>query len=273
MKKNIPLVSILINNYNKENYCVKAVNSILQQSYKNTEIIFYDDFSSDNSLFKIKKIRSKKIKIVENRLRGKIRGFNQMEGIFNSLKKSKGEIICILDSDDFFEKNKIQKVVNCFNNNKKIDILFDRPIIYRSSENKYKSHVKYKFRKSKWPVFPPTSCISVRSHSLKKNKNNIFIKKYNEVWFDFRVATYYSLNKNQFNILDDHLTYYRDDPSSHDKRYKKFFNSLWWERRYQAFQFLNHINKKYYFRNFLSFDYLITKIVYKFTRLFFVIKS
>lgn len=264
MKKKFPLVSVLINNYNKDKFCVKAINSVLQQSYKNIEIIFYDDCSTDYSLNKIKKLRNKKIKIIENKLRKKIPAFNQMEGIFNSLKKSKGEIACILDSDDFFSKNKIKKVVDFFINNKKSDILFDKPIIYNSNDYKYKSHIEFKSRKYKWPIFPPTSCISIRSHSLQKNKKNIFIKKFDEVWFDFRIATYYSLSKKQFNLIDDYLTFYRSYPSSHDKRYKKLFNSLWWKRRYQAFKFLNYINKKYHDKNLLSLDYLMTRLMNKF---------
>ena len=43
-KKN-PLVSVLINNYNKESFCLKAVKSIIEQDYKNIEIVFYDDNS------------------------------------------------------------------------------------------------------------------------------------------------------------------------------------------------------------------------------------
>lgn len=263
MKKKHPLVSVLINNYNKGNYCVKAVNSLLQQRYKNIEIIFYDDFSEDNSLDKIKKIKSDKIKIIENKLRGKIYSFNQLDAIFKSLKKSKGEIICILDSDDFFAKNKIKEVVNFFSNNKKCDILFDRPIIYYKNNN-FKSYIRYKTRKNKWPVFPPTSCISIRSGSLKRNGKKIFIKKFNELWFDFRIASYYSLKKKQFSILNNYLTYYRNYPTSYDKKYKKFFNLLWWKRRYQAFEFINYIDKGHHYKNRFSFDYLMTKIMNKF---------
>ena len=263
MKKKHPLVSVLINNYNKGDYCVKAVNSILQQSYKNIEIIFYDDFSEDNSLDKIKKLRSNKIKIIENKLRGKIFSFNQLNAIFKSLKKSKGKIVCILDSDDFFAKNKIKEIVNFFSNNKDCDILFDRPIIYYKNSNQ-KSHIRYKIRKNKWPVFPPTSCISIRSESLKRNEKKIFIKKFNELWFDFRVASYYSLKKKQFNILKNYLTFYRNYSTSYDKKYKKFFNLFWWKRRYQAFEFINFIDKDYYYKNRFSFDYLVTKIMNKF---------
>ena len=66
--KNKPLVSVLINNYNKENYCEKAVKSILSQTYNNIEIIFADDGSTDNSVNKIKRIKNKfgnKIKIIQ----------------------------------------------------------------------------------------------------------------------------------------------------------------------------------------------------------------
>ncbi len=263
MNKKLPLVSVLINNYNKEKFCFKAVKSILKQSYHKIEIIFFDDSSEDRSLDIIKKIKNNKIKIIQNKLRGKIYSFNQLNAIFKSLKKSKGEIICILDSDDFFAKNKIKEVVKFFHVHKKSDILFDRPIIYYKN-NTFKSHVRYKIRNNKWPVFPPTSCISIRRASLKNIQKRIFIKKFKEVWFDFRIAAYYSLKKKQFNILDKHLTYYRNYSSSYDKKYKKFLNLVWWKRRYQAFEFLDHIDKDFHLRNRFSFDYLVTRIMNKF---------
>jgi len=48
-----PLVSILINNYNKQKYCAQALKSAINQNYKKVEIIFFDDCSDDNSLKKI----------------------------------------------------------------------------------------------------------------------------------------------------------------------------------------------------------------------------
>ena len=55
-----PLVSILINNFNKENFCEKAVKSALDQDYKKIEVIFYDDNSSDLSLERISFLKKKK---------------------------------------------------------------------------------------------------------------------------------------------------------------------------------------------------------------------
>ena len=66
-----PYVSILINNFNKENFCEKAVKSAFDQDYNKIEVIFYDDDSSDLSLNKIyflkKKKKNKKIKLNNNK--------------------------------------------------------------------------------------------------------------------------------------------------------------------------------------------------------------
>ena len=66
-----PLVTVLINNYNKEKFCHESVKSVLDQSYKKIEIIFFDDGSKDESLKKINQFR-KKIKVIKNLKRGKI---------------------------------------------------------------------------------------------------------------------------------------------------------------------------------------------------------
>ena len=79
MKQKI-LVSILINNYNKQNYCKQALKSAITQDYKNIEVIFYDDGSNDNSLMNIIELKKKyksKVKIIKNNKRGKIYSFNQ----------------------------------------------------------------------------------------------------------------------------------------------------------------------------------------------------
>jgi glycosyltransferase involved in cell wall biosynthesis len=73
----------------------------------NLEIIIYDDVSNDGSKKIINKIKSKKIKkIFNNTKKYKSSPLNQLEAINKSFLKSKGDIIFVLDSDDFFLKNK-----------------------------------------------------------------------------------------------------------------------------------------------------------------------
>ena len=264
--KHKPLVSILINNYNKQDYCEKAIRSALYQSYKKIEIIFYDDFSNDLSLKRIQNLKIKfknKLKIIKNKKRTEIFSFNQINGIIESLKKSKGKIICLMDSDDFFKKDKVKNVVNFFLMNPKEEILFDLPLIFK--KNRIINHRKNDFfiRKNKWPKFPPTSCISFKKDSLKKVINKIKIKKFEDLWFDFRISTCFAINKNQFNILDKGFTYYRQYEFNYDKKFKKFINIQWWKRRKQAFDYILFINKKNYQKNIFSFDYIFTQLINK----------
>ena len=60
-------VSVLIANYNNEQYLAECINSIKKQTYQNIEIIIHDDSSSDNSIKKIN--RYKNIKIIKNKKR------------------------------------------------------------------------------------------------------------------------------------------------------------------------------------------------------------
>ena len=98
--------SILIANYNNEQYLKECINSIKKQNYRNIEIIIHDDGLSDNSLKKLNKYRN--IKIIKNKKRGSYGSYNQMNAFYRAFKKSKGKILFLLDSDDFFKKNKIK---------------------------------------------------------------------------------------------------------------------------------------------------------------------
>ena len=131
MKIQNTLISILIINFNNAKLITRAVNSCLGQSYKNFEILIFDDRSSDNSIEIIKKFKNnQKIKIFFNKKKKKnFAALNAMNGYISIFKKSKGSIICLLDSDDFFHKNKIQKILNVFQKNRKINFVQNLPHI------------------------------------------------------------------------------------------------------------------------------------------------
>ena len=74
--------SIVIANFNNSKFIDECIESLNNQTYKNIEIIFFDDNSHDNSLEKIKKFKN--VRIIENKIQTKFGSFNQM----NAFKKA-----------------------------------------------------------------------------------------------------------------------------------------------------------------------------------------
>jgi len=125
-------VSVVIANYNNSKFIKECIESLNNQTYKNIEIIFFDDNSQDNSLEVINKYKN--IKIIENKIQTKFGSFNQMNAFKESIRSSSGEIIFLLDSDDYFREDKIEKVVDFFLKNKNENIVFDYPIIKKDNK-------------------------------------------------------------------------------------------------------------------------------------------
>ena len=120
--------SILITSFNKDQYIEETINSCLNQTEKDYEIILYDNHSTDQTNSLIEKY-SKKISINKKPKKSEYAAINQIDLLTNAFQKSSGDIICLLDGDDLFFKNKLYEIKNIFLANKKIDIVFDIPII------------------------------------------------------------------------------------------------------------------------------------------------
>jgi|GEM_PF-1292607 len=106
-----PLVSIIIPVYNTSSYLKCCLNSVLEQSYKNFEIICVDDGSTDNS-FSILSHYSKKnnrIKVLKQKNKGQSAARN------NALNIANGEFVMFLDSDDYLHWDTIKSCVDIVN--------------------------------------------------------------------------------------------------------------------------------------------------------------
>jgi len=257
-----PLVSILIASYNKEMYVTRCIKSCLSQTYKNVEIIFVDDGSTDNSYEIAKKY--KKVKAFKNFTKKNKNQFNtffQINSYLQAFKKSKGKIIFFLDADDFFKKNKIEYVVKSFEENKNSNILLDRPIIFFSKKNVlYENNYNNENRNLLWPRFPPQSCISIRRSFFVKILKEVKNKNFPLLTLDFRLATISKVIYNDFKILKKHLTFYFQDKKGESHSKFRKFNKNWWLRREEAHEYMCYLLKKNKIQ-YKNFDYTITKII------------
>ena len=245
-------ISILITNYNKDLFLNRSLQSVCNQNFKNYEIILFDDCSTDNSIKIIKKF--KKIKLINNKSKKKKTGpLNQINGIIECFKKSKGNLICLLDADDVFKKNKLTEINKFFNDNKNLNCVFDMPINTLSQfnlKNKLKNY-------SIWSTIFPTSCISVRKNFLKSFLKNVDKANFPHLEIDARLSIFSKFYMNEYNILSKKLTYYNYDKNGITANIKKY-SKIWWIRRSEAFTYLRAIIKKRKIFFIFSLDYYLT---------------
>ena len=104
------LVSIIVPMYNSEKYIVRCIDSLLEQSYENIEIIVVDDGSSDNGVDIIKKYSDNRINIYQKKNEGvsATRNFG--------IEKSNGDFLLFVDSDDYVSKDIVEIMVDKIKN-------------------------------------------------------------------------------------------------------------------------------------------------------------
>src|SRR5947209_765156 len=112
-----PLVTILINNRNYGEYLPRSIESSLRQSYGNTGVVVVDDGSTDKSRV-VLSTYGREITAVLKEQGG------QASAISKGVSVSRGELICLLDSDDVFEEDKVARVVEAFSTDPRIGWVF-----------------------------------------------------------------------------------------------------------------------------------------------------
>jgi len=250
--------SILISSYNKGKYIEKCITSCLNQKEKDFEVILFDNYSNDNTSKILIKFKDK-IKIYKKKRVSKSAALNQIDLINHAFRKSKGQFICLLDADDYFNINKLSILKKYFLKKKKIDIIFDLPIKKNNSQKiKFKNYNK--IQKNIWPTIIPTSSISCSRVFFDKFLKKNFLRRYNNLEIDFRLNVYSrSLNKNFF-ICRENITYYRQVNDGIMSNIKKF-SKKWWVKRLEAHNFMKKLlfNHNLKYKN--KFDYLLSKIL------------
>lgn len=129
-----PLVTVGIINYNYEKYLDQCINSVLNQNYKNIDIIVIDDFSTDESKNIIKKYENnfENIRaIYHSKNSGSI-----VQGVQEIIREAKGEYFTFLSADDFLaDQNVVEKYVLEFLLDEELDYVYGNIKPYNEFKN------------------------------------------------------------------------------------------------------------------------------------------
>ncbi|HOP86751.1 MAG TPA: glycosyltransferase [Syntrophorhabdaceae bacterium] len=160
----MPKVSVIINCYNGERYLKEAIDSVYSQTYKDWEIIFWDDASTDNSE-QIAKSFDERLRYFKGK---KALSLGQARNW--AIEKAKGDFIAILDQDDIWMPEKLELQVSLFEKNTSVGLVFSDAIDFYQDTGKSISHFtnlglnpprgkifKYLFTMDKYPISMPTA--------------------------------------------------------------------------------------------------------------------
>lgn len=107
----LPTVSVITPTYNHEKYIGQCIESVLEQTFTNWEMIIIDDGSTDNTQKIISKYRDARIKYIHQK---NIGPYRLGETYNKALSLCKGDLIAILEGDDFWPHDKLEKQVSAF---------------------------------------------------------------------------------------------------------------------------------------------------------------
>ena len=113
-------VSVIIPMHNSAKYIEECMESVLNQTYKNIEVIVVDDKSSDNSVSIIEEINDNRIKIIK--LQENVGAATARN---TGVDASTGDFLCFLDSDDYWALDKLEKQVEFMQRNNYVFIYSD----------------------------------------------------------------------------------------------------------------------------------------------------
>ena len=120
-----------MNCHNGEKFLTESIKSLFAQTYKNWELIFWDNRSSDNSKKIVKNFKDKRIKyFISNKFQTLFRSRNL------AIKKAKGKYVGFLDVDDLWENDKLKKQIEYFYKNQKIKIIYSNFFTINKTQKK-----------------------------------------------------------------------------------------------------------------------------------------
>lgn len=255
-----PLVSVIVNCYNGEKYLKYAVESILSQTYRNLELIFWDNRSTDKSKDIIQSYNDKRIKYFYAKKHTTLYEARNL-----ALQNCNGQFVCFLDVDDWYETSKIEDQIIFFSD-KEVGVVYsNRYTFYNNLKIKkiFKNNIQPSgyIRKNILANYQVSFMTTlIRMESLKKLES-VFDKNYSIIG-DFDLIYRLSLTW-KFIYIKKPLGSYRIHDSNLSKNNILFIDEL--QRWYSMQQDLLSEEKKYINEKILYFKSI--ELIYEGKRL------
>jgi glycosyltransferase involved in cell wall biosynthesis len=167
------IFSIVIPLYNKAEYVSKTLQSVLEQTYPDFEVIIVDDGSKDNGLEVVKQFTDRRIKIIHQENKGVSAARN------TGIKAAQYELIALLDADDWWDREYLQEMVGLINEYPDVSIYgtqFTRiinekvqlPEILLNNKEKYVKFdlIDVSHKKARLPIH--TSSVIIKKEMIEK---------------------------------------------------------------------------------------------------------
>lgn len=208
-------VSVIIPSYNHSKFIKKAIDSVLKQTYRHFELIILDDCSTDSSAKIINSYKDKRIKKFFNK-----ENFGAVDTLNQLIDLATGEYIAVLNSDDYWEAEKLEKQVKYLDDNPNIVACFtwadfideNNKVFYESSDMNLDLFQKNNRKQSEWfrYLFDNGNCLC---HPSVMIRSEIYSKigKYKNIYkqlpdFEFWIRL---IKKFNIHIIEENLTHFR----------------------------------------------------------------
>ena len=199
-----PLISIIMNCHNGEKYLKDSIKSILDQTYQNWELIFYDNNSNDKSKQIFFEFRDKRLKYFYSQKTLKLYQARNL-----AINQSKGTYISFLDCDDLWKREKLSIQIKKIKNTNS-SVCYSNYFVLEKKRKKiaYKNNLPEGIIKEK---LLDTFCIGIVTMLIKRDileKNNLKFNDKYEIIGDFdlflKVSKFY-----KFSCVQEPLALYR----------------------------------------------------------------
>jgi glycosyltransferase involved in cell wall biosynthesis len=131
-----PLVSVIMNCYNGEEFLREALDSVIAQDYKNWEIVFWDNCSTDKSAEIVRSYNDSRIKYFRGEkhvLLGEARNY--------AIEKANGDFIAFLDVDDLWMPGKLSVQIKILNKYPEVGLIYSRHIKFSKDAEMFSTNI------------------------------------------------------------------------------------------------------------------------------------